>query len=379
MGVIPEYLRLEQELRKSIVDGNLQSGERLPDENTLAGRLNTSRPTLRKALDILASEGFLIRIPGKGTFVIPPEERNTLSPSNNCRYFRKMNKGIGVLVPSIHLYLGAGIVCGVEQTSRKRGYHVLLGNYEGEPDKEKECMDMFLNRGVSGLVSFAGFTSDAKLYLDIIKKGYPPIVFAGSGIEGADTDLVKTDNIVGVGEAVEDLIAQGYRNIGFASIGLQSIAARERFIGYREALHKAGLDFSTKMVFTQKSAFPEHRENIEQAKRVLTNAGIDALFVANEYSFIPFIRAIEEMNDKEFARLKIVCMDKPEFFDFSGYNISFLYQPAFKIGVVAADLLMDRIEKKIGDENVPKKILLPVEKELPGKYKEIPLHYAFAM
>ncbi len=379
MGVIPEYLRLEQELRQRFVEGRMRSGDRLPDEPALAEELETSRPTLRKALAVLASEGFLNRIPGKGTFVTSPKEQNGQSLSSRCRYFKKMNKGIGVLIPSIHLYLGAGIVSGVEQAGRKRGYHVLLGNYEGDPNKEAECMDIFLHRGVSGIVSFAGFTSDADLYLNLVQKGHPPLVFAGSGIEGAETDIVKTDNVAGVSEAVEGLIAEGYRNIGFASIGFQSIAARERFLGYREALYKAGLDFSEKMVFTQKSMVPEQAD-IEQARKMLEDFNLDALFAANEYSAIPFVNAMRKLNDDEkFPSLKIVGLDRPEFFDFTGYNVSFLSQPAFKIGAVAADLLIDRIEKKLGDSHISKKILLPVEKEESSqKHKEMSLQYACA-
>jgi len=377
MAIIPEYLRLEQELRDRIVKGKIQVGDRLPDEYTLAEQLNTSRPTLRKALNILASEGFLKRIPGRGTFIASPNEQKSQSFYTQYRYFKKMNKGIGVLVPSIHIYLGAGIVCGAEQRCWEQCYHVLLGNYEGDPKKEKEYLDLFKHRGVSGIVSFAGFTSDAKLYLNFIHKGNVPLVFAGSGIEEAGVDIVKTDNIISVSKSVEELIAEGYRNIGFASIGMQSISARERFIGYREALYKAGLTFYEDYIFTQHAVMPEEEE-IKRAVEMLKNTKIDALFVANEYTSITFVKAIKQINDKRISNLRIVGMDKPDFFDFSGYNISFIYQPAFKIGMIAADLLIDRIEKRMGDVYTPKKILLPAEKEETlQKHREVLLKYSY--
>ncbi|HEY8566046.1 MAG TPA: FCD domain-containing protein [Beijerinckiaceae bacterium] len=57
-------------LRRMLDEG---PGEgRLPPERLLAQELALSRGALRRALDVLASEGRIVRVQGKGTFVGPP-------------------------------------------------------------------------------------------------------------------------------------------------------------------------------------------------------------------------------------------------------------------------------------------------------------------
>lgn len=58
-------------LRLSLEDGSLPAGTRLEAERNLARTLDTSRSTLRAALDVLEAEGRIWRHVGKGTFAGP--------------------------------------------------------------------------------------------------------------------------------------------------------------------------------------------------------------------------------------------------------------------------------------------------------------------
>jgi GntR family transcriptional repressor for pyruvate dehydrogenase complex len=58
-----------QSLKGSIVDGRLCSGTRLPTERALATRFGAARNTVRKTMNLLVSEGLIIRHVGRGTFV----------------------------------------------------------------------------------------------------------------------------------------------------------------------------------------------------------------------------------------------------------------------------------------------------------------------
>jgi glutamine---fructose-6-phosphate transaminase (isomerizing) len=65
----PLYLQLAELLRRLINDGAARPGEALPSERALADDIGVSRVTVRKALDILLSEGLLSRRQGSGTYV----------------------------------------------------------------------------------------------------------------------------------------------------------------------------------------------------------------------------------------------------------------------------------------------------------------------
>jgi DNA-binding GntR family transcriptional regulator len=58
-----------QSIQKAIISGELQPGQRLIEQK-LAAALGTSQPTVREALKELEHQGFVRRVPNKGTYVI---------------------------------------------------------------------------------------------------------------------------------------------------------------------------------------------------------------------------------------------------------------------------------------------------------------------
>jgi DNA-binding FadR family transcriptional regulator len=66
-------------LRRRITSGKYPGQSKLPPERDLATELEVSRGTLRKALDVLESEGLVWRHVGKGTFVGHPSVRVPLA------------------------------------------------------------------------------------------------------------------------------------------------------------------------------------------------------------------------------------------------------------------------------------------------------------
>ena len=65
----PQYRKLYEKLRKLIEDGSYKSGDLLPSENELCAAHHLTRPTVRKGLDMLVNDGFIIRQQGKGSIV----------------------------------------------------------------------------------------------------------------------------------------------------------------------------------------------------------------------------------------------------------------------------------------------------------------------
>ncbi|MCD8185947.1 MAG: winged helix-turn-helix domain-containing protein [Rikenellaceae bacterium] len=61
MPEFPKYKMVYEALRKQIADKTYLSGDLLPSENRLCARYRMTRPTVRKALDQLVEDGFIIR------------------------------------------------------------------------------------------------------------------------------------------------------------------------------------------------------------------------------------------------------------------------------------------------------------------------------
>jgi GntR family transcriptional regulator len=68
----PAYRELAEELRTAILKRGIPDGGRLPTEYELATTHNLSRQTVRRAYQDLVNEGIVQRIPGRGTFAVPP-------------------------------------------------------------------------------------------------------------------------------------------------------------------------------------------------------------------------------------------------------------------------------------------------------------------
>ncbi|MCM8828981.1 MAG: GntR family transcriptional regulator, partial [Candidatus Omnitrophica bacterium] len=195
---VPNYLWIEKDLRKKIEKGEYKPGNKIPIEHRLCEKYKVSRATLRKALSLLESEGYIYKITGKGTFVISPDKRQEATViKGREKEIKKLNKGVAVLVPCITFSIFSGIVRGAEDCLREEKYHLLLGNYDDDVEKEKEYMESFAERGVNGFIVSANYFSNQNPYYDVLMKKGIPFVFVDTPLENVKADLVATDNIKG--------------------------------------------------------------------------------------------------------------------------------------------------------------------------------------
>jgi GntR family transcriptional regulator len=77
----PLYLLVQRHIRDAVRNGDLQPRDVLPSERDLAGQLNLSRVTVRKALRGLAESGLVVQRRGSGTFIadVPPRVEQALA------------------------------------------------------------------------------------------------------------------------------------------------------------------------------------------------------------------------------------------------------------------------------------------------------------
>lgn len=117
---MPKYKEIAIALKKKIIEGEFKEGELLPDQETLARTYNTSRVTVRKAVQLLIDEGLLYTRRGSGTYV-----RTNI---------KKNNKD----VTQMNSVFGTSIQEGVEVTSKILRFEVRFPtDYEFETLKIK--------------------------------------------------------------------------------------------------------------------------------------------------------------------------------------------------------------------------------------------------
>ena len=67
----PIYEQVKDGLRRLMVTGVIQEGEKLPSVRTMAGSLAINPNTIQRAYEALESEGYVYSVPGKGSFAAP--------------------------------------------------------------------------------------------------------------------------------------------------------------------------------------------------------------------------------------------------------------------------------------------------------------------
>lgn len=69
----PVYIKIVEDIKKKVNSAELKPGDTVPPETALCKEYGVSRMTVRKGLAILASEGYIFSVPGKGSYVQKPE------------------------------------------------------------------------------------------------------------------------------------------------------------------------------------------------------------------------------------------------------------------------------------------------------------------
>ena len=93
----PKYTHIIQHFVDKINSGNMKDGDKLPTEDVLCSYFNVSRITVRKALNELLNEGYIIKKHGKGSYVNTGIARMQL---NSLQSFTEEMKSRGMTASS---------------------------------------------------------------------------------------------------------------------------------------------------------------------------------------------------------------------------------------------------------------------------------------
>ncbi|EPY2275334.1 trehalose operon repressor [Clostridium sporogenes] len=89
-----KYLTIYNEISNEIENNKIQSGEKLSSENEMMKEYNVSRDTIRKALNLLESNGYIQKVKGKGSFVIDINKFDF--PVSGLTSFKELSTKMGV-------------------------------------------------------------------------------------------------------------------------------------------------------------------------------------------------------------------------------------------------------------------------------------------
>ena len=83
----PIYEQVRDNLRRLMVSGAIQEGEKLPSVRSLASNLAINPNTIQRAYESLEQEGYLYTVAGKGSFAAPQADVNAARRDRLLREF----------------------------------------------------------------------------------------------------------------------------------------------------------------------------------------------------------------------------------------------------------------------------------------------------
>lgn len=94
--VTPLYQQVKEDIKTAIEQGRYKAKEKIPSEPELSAEYSVSRITLRRAVEELCNEGYLIKRQGQGTFVSTPRIHRKMAGGNRMESFTKTCQNYGM-------------------------------------------------------------------------------------------------------------------------------------------------------------------------------------------------------------------------------------------------------------------------------------------
>lgn len=352
------YEKIYNDVVEGIRINQYPPGSRLPSEKELSEQYNVSRITSKKALEMLADQNLIIRMPGKGSYVLEEtKDKEEQQPAGISP--RGQGRTIGVIMDAFGASYGYQLLLGIERECNKHRLNCILKCTYGSQKAENEAIDELLSIGVSGIIIMCVHGENYNEQVLKLTVENFPIVLIDRQLKGIPIPYVGTDNYKAARELTEWLFHHGHTNICFVThASTQTPTILERKSGFVDCHLEHNIITNETMWITNlrsmlptpsTSEVPGEAADFNQIKDFIeANPNITAFF-AVEYSIGILV----------YKALKILGLDKKKtvvFFD----GVDEIYDPQpiftrvkqgeFQIGVNSVDLIVEKINGKTGAE-----------------------------
>lgn len=272
----------------------------------------------------------------------------------------KKTDTIGLLIPDITNPFYPEVARGVEETAVEKNYNIFLCNTNWNMEREEHYINALLQKQIDGLIMTPS-TEDLK-HLEILINSNLKTVFISSYIDHPDYISIIVDNIKGVKEAVNHLIKNGHKNIGFIGAGESRFANQQRLYGYKQALIENNIAVKEKYIKNEGNSY-----NIKDGYKLMKNLleskikNPSAIICYNDLYALGAIQVIKEKKFRVPKDIEVIGFDDIPFASLPEIQLSTIAQPKYKMGKIAFETL---IKIMSGDFQKPKSNRIVLEPEL---------------
>lgn len=346
-----KYYILMEDIKEEIRSGRIKPGEKLPSENQLTNQYKVSRHTVRKALSILANEGFIVTEQGKGTFCA-----DTITTRGN-------SKMIAVVTTYLSNYIFPKLIAGIDEVLTKEGYSLILKNTKNSRALEIEALEDLLKKNVDGIIIEPSKSQIYSRHLQIYNQFeacHIPIVFIHSTYpQFRDRPCVEMDDEKGAYLLTEYLISLGHKHLVgiFKTDDSQGL---HRHTGYVKALNHYHIPYDPEYVIwyhTEDKFLKPRAEVTDMIDRALP---LDGVVCYNDQIAFEILDALKRKGIKVPEDISLTGFDNIDKVDENGIGITSIEHPKERLGQMAAEYMLELLSEKDSQRNMINRKIEPV-------------------
>ncbi|MDF2430568.1 MAG: LacI family transcriptional regulator [Mucilaginibacter sp.] len=258
----------------------------------------------------------------------------------------KKSRTIAVIVPEIANDFFSQAINGIEEIARKKGFYILLYRTDDVFEKEVSFVNYLNNGKVDGIIMSVSGEANDHNYLRKLEQKNVPVVFFDRVYEDIEAAKVTTNDYDSSFAATEHLIETGCHKVAYLVVNKSISIGKVRMQGYVDALAKHNIPFDDDLVIDCRN---DEKENYDILKKVLEDIKPDGIFSSVERLAFATYYVCNDININIPGDLKVISFSSLGIAPLLCPALSTITQPAFEMGIKAATLLFDELEKK----NVP--------------------------
>ncbi|HEY3396074.1 MAG TPA: LacI family DNA-binding transcriptional regulator [Armatimonadota bacterium] len=265
---------------------------------------------------------------------------------------------LGVVMGQMGSFQGE-LLASLEKSAQARGFNLLWANASLEPQREREQMELMLEKAVEGLiVTPTDSEANRSYYEDLLEQG-TPLVCVDYEVPGLAADLVASDHFRGGYLAADRLIRGGRRRLAMLlKVRTEpAVVTSDRRDGFRAAVAEHGLEPAAELgvptgppQLVMRAAYEAVRDHLQEVP------DLDGLFAFNDGLAYPAIAALQAAGRNVPRDVAVIGHDDWEASAYYSPPLSTIRQPVEEIGARATELLIGRLQGEI--TGPPQRILI---------------------
>ncbi|MGX4670549.1 LacI family DNA-binding transcriptional regulator [Cerasibacillus sp. JNUCC 74] len=248
--------------------------------------------------------------------------------------FKGRSKMIALFVPDIKNPFFPELARAVEDVTNKHNYTFVLCNTDDNLDKEITYLNGLQQKSVDGLIMVSSTISQ-----EDIKNISVPIISLDRKFS-SEVSSVTVNNRKGAEVATRYLKSIGCKRIAHICGPQSASNSMDRLKGYLDVVKHESWFLSSYVV----SGDYRFQQSFEITREMLTqHPEIDGIFVGNDLMAVGVLKATKSLKIKVPEELSIIGFDGISIGETTTPTLTTMQQPIYKLGVRAAQILLDHI------------------------------------